>query len=304
MSKIFVLGSINYDLVISTNRMPKNGETISGFDYFESVGGKGGNQAAASAKLGSSTYLIGSVGRDYHGQTALNTLQEMGVKTDFISVSDDEHTGIAFIVRMEDDNRIIINQGANANISKERLDQSLDGNKDDLFLTQFEVPLYAVLDGLNKAKTLGMKTVVNPAPALVMDPEFYPLIDYLVVNQSESEILVDVFPENIDDCRRAFKVFSKRGVKHCVFTLGSNGSVFMSKDLELVESSFKVDVVDTTGAGDTFIGAFMHGLSEKWDMAKIMKYANGAGALACTKSGAQEGIPSFEELKNFIEASI
>ncbi|CAM4129837.1 ribokinase [Erysipelothrix inopinata] len=298
---IYVLGSINYDLMISTNRMPQQGETIAGYDYFEAIGGKGGNQAASSARLGAPTYLIGSVGRDYHGQQSLDALQAMGVDTHHVEISDNEHTGTAFIIKSSHDNRIIINQGANANVSTQRINESITGEAGDLFLTQFEVPLYAVYEGLKTSKSRDMITVVNPAPAVVMDSKFYPLIDYLVVNQSESEILTGVMPYTMEDCQEAFKVLSDNGVKNCVFTLGSDGSIFMSKDKAFKTEAYSVDVVDTTGAGDTFIGAMMFGLSKGWELEKVMQYASGAGACACTKHGAQEGIPTFLELESFIK---
>ncbi|WP_323616960.1 ribokinase [Erysipelothrix rhusiopathiae] len=299
-SKIYVLGSINVDLMISANRMPQQGETIAGYDYFEAIGGKGGNQAAACANLGVSTFLIGSVGRDYHGQLALNALNNFGVNTNHVLLSDDEHTGVAMILKTDHDNRIIINQGANANISVPRIHESLQGSNQDFFLTQFEVPLYAVYEGLKQAKTLGMTTVVNPAPAVVMNEDFYPLIDYLVVNQSESEILTEIFPHDLEDCKRAATTLFERGVKTVVFTLGGSGSICISKDHVDIIPSYAVEVVDTTGAGDAYIGTFLYGLSKQWNLQKALTYASAAGALACTKQGAQEALPTLETLTDFM----
>ncbi len=299
-SKVYVLGSVNADLMISANRIPQQGETIAGYDYFEAIGGKGGNQAAACAKLGAPTYLIGSVGRDYHGQLALNALNNFGIDTSNVLISEDEHTGTAVIIKTDNDNRIIINQGANANISVPRIHEALKGNEEDFFLTQFEVPLYAVFEGLKSAKALGMTTVVNPAPAVVMNDDFYPLIDYLVVNQSESEILSGIFPKNADDCEKAAAILFKRGVGCVVFTLGGEGSVCVSQSDSIRIRSFKVDVVDTTGAGDTYIGTLLFGLSKNWRIEKALTYASAAGALACTKQGAQEALPTFEMLVDFM----
>ncbi|WP_323611539.1 ribokinase [Erysipelothrix enhydrae] len=299
-SKIYVLGSINVDLMISANRMPQQGETIAGYDYFEAIGGKGGNQAAACANLGAPTFLIGSVGRDYHGQLALNALNNFGVNTNHVLLSDDDHTGVAMILKTDHDNRIIINQGANANISVPRIHESLQGTNQDFFLTQFEVPLYAVYEGLKQAKTLGMTTVVNPAPAVVMNEDFYPLIDYLVVNQSESEILTEIFPHDLEDCKRAATTLFERGVKTVVFTLGGSGSICISKDHVDIIPSYAVDVVDTTGAGDAYIGTFLYGLSKQWNLQKALTYASAAGALACTKQGAQEALPTLEALTDFM----
>ena len=300
-ASVYVLGSINYDLMIASDRLPNQGETIAGYDYFESVGGKGANQAAACAKLGCDTQLIACVGDDYHGHCALESLQARGVDTKSVFKSKHESTGKAIIIKTDNDNRIIINQGANGEVSEHQIATALKEAQEEFFLTQFEMPLETVYEGLRIAKSMNMTTVVNPAPATAVDMKFYDLIDYLVINQSESEILTDVFPDNLKDCERAAQILFDRGVKHIVFTLGSQGSIYMSQDKVIEIASFKVSVVDTTGAGDTYIGTMLNGLTQGWDIKKTLTYASAAGALACTKAGAQEALPNKEELLAFLK---
>ncbi len=302
---VYVLGSINIDLMISANRMPQQGETISGYDFMEMLGGKGCNQATASAKLGAKTHLIGSVGRDYYGQSALNQMNKNGIDTSKINISNDEHTGTALITKIDNDNRIIINQGANGNFTVDTIAKAMvNGQEGDFFLTQFEVPLYAVYEGLKIARNQKMITVVNPAPAAIMSDDFYPLIDYLVVNQSECETLTKIYASDLESCRLASTILFSRGIKNVIFTLGSEGSVLISEDEEIFANSYKVSVLDTTGAGDTFIGAFLYCLSQGHDKAKAMIYASAAGALACSAEGAQEGLKDLKQLEDFIKEAI
>lgn len=298
---LYVLGSINLDLGINANRMPKQGETISGFNYIESLGGKGCNQATATSKLGTCTHLIGSVGKDYFGQLALNRMSSNGIDIDNVRISDTEPTGTAIIIRIDNDNRIIINQGANGDINRKSVSNTLQSaNNGDIFLTQFEVPLYIVLEALNLARQNNLITVVNPAPAAMMSDDFYPLIDFLIINQSECETLSGIQVSDASTCSEASQFFLEKGVKHIVFTLGEIGSILIKQDKMIEIDAMKVNVVDTTGAGDAFIGGFVYGLSRNYSLDLSLKYGTGAGALACTKPGAQEGLIDLEQLDKFI----
>lgn len=298
-TNVYVLGSINYDIMISSNRIPVQGETIQGFGYHEGIGGKGANQAVSLARLGIKPNFIGSVGRDLQGSVALSKLKEEGVVVNNINISDDI-TGRAIIINTDNDNRIIINQGANFDISKEYLKSNMTGRDKDLFLTQFETPLDIVYNALSIAKQKNMITIVNPAPAKVIDNDYYELTDYLIINQSEAELLTGIFPRSLGECRETAKILLNRGVKNVVVTLGSDGSVFISKKEFIYTKSHSVHVFDTTGAGDTFIGTFIYGLSKDWDIEKILEYSSAAGALACTKKGAQDGMPTYKLLEEFI----
>ncbi|QIK70418.1 ribokinase [Erysipelothrix sp. HDW6C] len=298
---VVVLGSINADIMISSNRIPEQGETIAGFDYFQSIGGKGGNQAVAVSKLGTQTALIGCVGRDYQGQLALNALQEANINTQYVGVSDTEHTGTAVVLRVDNDNRIIINQGANGAITQKQLEDALKESEASVFLTQFEVPMNTVYEGLQMAKDLGMKTVVNPAPAFDIDESQYQYMDYLVLNQSESKALSGIFPSNHAEAKEAAAYFIKRGVKHIILTLGGDGSYYIDAENEVSVSPYKVDVVDTTGAGDAYIGTLIYGLAHEFSVQKMLEYASAAGALACTRKGAQSSLPVLTELETFIQ---
>ena len=304
-NKIFVLGSINTDLMISTERMPKKGETIAGFDFQEAVGGKGGNQAATCAKLGACTYLIACVGNDNFGEEAVRALSEFNVNTNFISRSTDSHTGTAIILQSENDNRIILSQGANGTVTKENIEESLAiAAKGDYFLSQFEIPKEVVYFGLKRAKEKDLITVLNPAPASSINEDIYKFIDYLIINQSEAEILTEIFPTDVKSCQRVVEKLSGKGVKNVLITLGAKGCFFYGGKKILKIEGHKIDVIDTTGAGDTFIGAFLAALLKQFDIIEALEFANIAGGLACSKFGAQNGIPTLQQIIEYKKGDV
>lgn len=303
MKKVIVSGSLNMDLTIRVDRMPNEGETIHGYDFLINTGGKGGNQAVAAAKSGAETVLIGSIGGDAFGNQILESLKNYGIDTASIKIQKDEYTGSAMIICSDDDNRIILNPGANFSLDfdfvKDRLDQI--SNKEDLFITQFENDFNTTLKLLEYAKTIGMKTILNPAPAKAIPDEFFKYIDILVLNQSECEVLTGVYPKTIKECENLGKVIREKGTENVVITLGKMGSVTITPKEVIRMEAYKVDTVDSTAAGDSFIGAMAAKMSFESSLEEALEYATKVSAVTVTRKGAQISIPTSEEVNQFFK---
>jgi ribokinase len=302
MNKVFVLGSINMDLVFSVNRMPKLGETIKSNDFFMTPGGKGANQAVACAKQGVFTYMIGSVGNDELSKECKRSLISQGVDCTYVKVIDQTIVGIAGIFVENSDNRIITFAGANKIHDSESIAKILAKNavKKDFLLTQLEIPLEVVKEILKTAKQLGMNTVLNAAPAQKLTNDLLSLVDILVVNETETEIITEIKPKDETTINLAINKLLDSGVKSVVLTLGEKGSLYSNGYETIALGVYKVDVVDTTAAGDTYIGSLISQLINKSEVKQAMKYATAASALSITKKGAQNSIPKKEEVIDFM----
>ena len=296
MKKIFVLGSLNMDIVIKTPYMPSKGETILGSGLFYNPGGKGANQAVASSKQGVETYLIGSVGMDANGEELIKKAKSYGVNHYFIKKDLNNLTGVAIIVLTEGDNRIILDGGANQHISHDLIDEALKIAKpDDIFITQLENNIDAVYYGIEKAKEKGLITIFNPAPAKKLDDKIYSLVDYLIINEIECDILSNIKPNSDEDFHLAYKYFNEKGLKNLIITLGEKGSILLGKETVKMDS-IKVKVVDTTAAGDTYVGALASCLAKDMNIKESLEYASCASGLTCTKEGAQQSIPLYNDV--------
>lgn len=303
MKKVIVSGSLNMDLTIRVGRMPNEGETIHGYDFLINTGGKGGNQAVAAAKSDAETVLIGSIGGDAFGNQILESLKNYGINTASIKIQKDEYTGSAMIICSDDDNRIILNPGANFSLDfdfvKDRLDQI--SNKEDLFITQFENDFNTTLKLLEYAKTIGMKTILNPAPAKAIPDEFFKYIDILVLNQSECEVLTGIYPKTLEECEDLGKMIRGKGTENVVITLGKMGSVTITPKEVIKMEAYKVDTVDSTAAGDSFIGAMAAKMSFESSLEEALEYATKVSAVTVTRKGAQISIPTSEEVNQFFK---
>ncbi len=300
MKKIIVLGSLNMDLTIQSDSIPAKGETIHGYDFFTNPGGKGGNQAVAAAKLGSDTEMIACVGDDVFGKEMISKLDSYGIKTSNVKISKDVATGVAMIIRCENDNRIILGSGANYALDFEDVKNRFDkiANKGDIFLTQLENRYDVVVNSLKYANEKGLYTVFNPAPARIIDKEVYKYIDLIVVNQSECQLLTDIYPDNKENCKKALYEFKERGC-NAIITLGCDGSITLVDDEVFLVESIDVDVVDTTAAGDSYIGALCSYLSEGKNLVEAMQYGSKVASITVTRKGAQVAIPTKEEVIEF-----
>jgi ribokinase len=291
--KITVIGSINMDLVTSTSQIPKVGETVLGNSFHTIPGGKGANQAVAAARLGADVTMIGCVGDDSFGNTLLEHLKYEGIDTDRIEISTTKSTGIATITLSDSDNSIIVVPGANSLVTSEIVNKNEDIiASSSLLLLQLEIPLESVIRAAELAKKHNVKIILNPAPIQKLPKELLDFVDYLIPNEYEQEFLFASFNGTEQELAKL--------KEKCIVTKGSNGVVIYNPK-ELKISSFKVEAVDTTGAGDSFNGALAVALCEGFDLLDACKFANAVGAISVTKLGAQSGMPTRNEVKEFLQ---
>ncbi len=298
MKKIFVLGSINYDLVISSPYIPENGETLSGSGFFTNSGGKGANQAVACSKLGANAIMLGATGDDIFGKECKKALQSFGVNTDFIQEVENCNTGVAVIVISGGDNRIILEGGANHRFNKEKMYALMEENlkENDILVCQLEIPLECVSKAFDIAKRKGVTTVLNPAPAKKINNNILNNTDIIIPNQSEAEILSGIKTDTLEGVKKAYDYFIKTGIKEVIITLGSKGCYYDGR----IFPAIKVEkVVDTTAAGDTFIGALVSQISKGKPIEESIDFCQKACALKITRKGAQIGIPTSEEVTEY-----
>lgn len=303
MNKIYVLGSINMDLTISVERMPKRGETLSGNSFFTNGGGKGANQAVACARQGVGTRLIGSIGADAFAHDLLEGLNRYGVDTHFVSKVSNTSSGVAMvIIDANHDNRIILDGGANLCITQKQIDTALaDANPGDILITQLENNIDAVQYALCYAKEHGLITIFNPAPAIKLSRDIYKNVDVLIVNETECEILSDIQVADESSMLQAYLRLAEFGVTTLVITLGERGAVCFSNGAQYKQEALSIDAIDTTAAGDTFVGTLASGIAKGINLQSSLKYSTVASALACCKRGAQCSIPSYDEVRAYAE---
>ena len=300
MKKIFVVGSLNMDLTIATKVLPARGMTVEGSGFLSTPGGKGANQAVASAKLGAKTYMVGAVGSAF-GDELVSSLRASGADTRFIMREEGVSSGIAVIIVEQGDNRIILDKGANARVNAALVERALsEAERGDILIVQLEINADTVAYALRLAKEKGMTTVLNPAPAAEIDESAFENADYFMPNQTETQFYTGIYPDTLDSARAAADILLKKGVKNVIITLGAEGSFFASKGDEYSVKALPVKVVDTTAAGDTFVGAFAVKLSEGAGAREAMQFANAASAAAVTKRGAQISIPTRKEAEELL----
>ncbi len=301
MKKVFVIGSINTDHVISVDQFPEIGETRNGYGFFANQGGKGANQAIACKKLGcDEVYLIAAVGNDAGGDNLIRQISEYQIRTDLLVRKDGVSTGACVIVLDDSkkDNVIIIDRGANDKVSADDFADYLKENAQpgDILITQLEICLNAVYDALKLAKELGMYAILNPAPFIEFDYSYLQYVDLIIPNETEAKQFSGVSIKTMDDAKEAYRWFKEKGVGEVIITLGGNGSVYL-KNGELFRcAACRTTVVDTTSAGDTFIGALACQLAEGRKIEDAMKYASLAASITVSRKGAGVAIPMREEV--------
>jgi ribokinase len=304
--KILVLGSSNVDLIVHVPRFHNPGETIMGENLVTVFGGKGANQAIASKRLGGKAAFITKLGDDHYGQTYRWYLIKNGLDPKCILKDKELPTGIALIeLNPKGENRIIVSPGANGSLSKKDLrGLGLFWKGIQVFIAQLETPLETVKMGLKMAKDQQALTLLNPSPPVRLSSTFLSLVDYLVPNEWEAQFLTGLKINKRGDLQKIAKKLLNMGVKNVVVTLGPKGLFFMSRTEKLWMNAFRVKVVDTTAAGDAFMGGLACGLSENRPTREVLRWANGAGALATTKMGAQPSLPTREEVEFFLSKQI
>lgn len=296
--KITVVGSINVDNVLNIKRFPKIGETISAMDYNIKFGGKGANQAVAACKLGAEVSLIGAVGKDDLGKQNINNFKNFGMNVEGIKISDNQ-TGCAVIsVDESGNNMIIIYPGANNSVDEEQIKKYEYLIKEcDLVMLQFEIPMLSVEYAAKIAKKYGKTIILNPAPARKISDSLLEMADYITPNETE---LMEI--TGISDIKKGAENLIERGAKNIIVTLGDKGCFYINKNEEIKMDSFKINVVDSTAAGDSFNAAFSVAICENKTMKECLRFANAVGALTATKQGAQNSIPYRNELENFLNS--
>ena len=300
MKNICVIGSLNMDLVVNVDTMPKPGQTIIGSNFKEVPGGKGANQAFAMARLNGNVSMIGKVGEDGFGQTLINSLKNDKVDTTYIQTSKGA-TGVALItVDKNAQNSIVVSPGANFEVKEDDIDNNIEAIKNsDIVVLQLETPLNTIKYALNKAKELNKYTILNPAPAVKLDDEIIKNVDLLTPNETELEIISGVSIETEEDIQKAAQIMIEKGVKELIVTLGSKGSLYINKEKSMFKKAYKVEAVDTTAAGDSYTGALAVALSQDKNIEDAMDFASKVGALSVLKEGAQSSLPTLEDVKNF-----
>lgn len=297
---IIVIGSSNTDMVIRTRKMPRPGETVLGGDFMMNHGGKGANQAVAAAKLGGQTMFIGKVGNDVFGRQTIEMLRGVGIDVSHLGVSETLPSGIALInVDDSGENSIAVASGANADLSAADIDAAEEAIKNAaLIITQLESPLETVAHAARLAKKHGVPVILNPAPAPAkpLPEELMANIDILIPNETEAEIISGIEITDPASELEAINKIHAMGVKTVIFTLGSDGALVCENGECEKIPSFKVKAVDTTAAGDTFCGALCVALSEGKPIADAVRFANRAASISVTRMGAQQSIPTRDEL--------
>ena len=289
---ILVVGSIAIDNTVFTNSLPTAGTTTFANSYMTNIGGKGANQACSALFLGGNVSFVGAVGKDQNGEAVKDFLYQLGLKCHI--KESDEPTGTAFIILEETtgENRILIVQGANNDLDKEYIEKHDDlFVEGGIFLTQFENSIETVEHVIKKAHCQKMTVVVNPAPYKKIDEQVFKYIDYLVPNEHEAEQLTGA--PNIE---KAGKLLLEKGAKNVIITLGDKGSFFINKEEQYYIAPHKVHAVDTTAAGDSYLGAFVTKLSEGASTKEAMEFASLASSITVTRKGAIKSLPKIEDL--------
>jgi ribokinase len=299
---ILVIGSINYDLVVYTQRHPEPGETILGDRFQTFPGGKGANQAIAAARLGGHVQMVGRIGNDSFGQELLKNLNNNQVDiSNVLKVK--EPTGTALItVDAKGQNSIIVVPGANATLTRQDMDALKDTiQSTKVLVLQLEIPLDVVIQAIDIAYESGVTILLNPAPATQIPIETLRKVTFLIPNESELALLSDIEINNFSDCRKAVSYLQSLGCNQIILTRGEHGAYYFYQDNQIFAPSFTVPVVDTTAAGDAFIGGLAAALAEDMDLHIALLRASAAGALAVTKAGAQTSLADKWELEDFLK---
>lgn len=299
---IYVLGSINMDMVARVPRMPVGGETLTADKYYVNPGGKGANQAVAIAKLGGKVAMIGKVGSDETGDALKNNLKAMGVDESMVTRAD-VPSGIAMIIVEGGENRIILYKGANHSVTKADVDEGLKNAKPgDALVMQLEIPLETVTYAAAVAKQKGMLVLLNPAPAVPLGEELLKNVDIIAPNETETEILTGVGLDSDVHIALAVKKLYQLGVKRVIITMGSRGSIVAEGQTITPVEPRKVKAVDTTSAGDTFVGATMLRYLDGDTLEDAARFASVASSITVTREGAAQSIPTLDEVKKVIES--
>jgi ribokinase len=304
--RVCVMGSFVVDLMMRTPRLPAAGETVRGSIFKIGPGGKGSNQgvAAQRAGAGAEVSMITKIGNDEFAGIALRSFSGEGLSTEFVLRHDEAATGAALIMVDEatGQNKIVVTPGACDTISEadiERVRGRITGA--DIFLTQLETNFSAIEHAMRLAHAGGVPIILNPAPAAPLTDELYAMVDYLTPNETEAAFLCGFSVDTDEDLERAGAFFLGKGVKNVIFTLGGRGAFLYNRSGKKLFPPFRVEVLDTTGAGDAFNGGLALALAEKKPVAEAIVFANAVASLKVTRLGTAPAMPYRQEVNEFIE---
>jgi ribokinase len=291
MASIVVIGSINADQLVMTDIVPKMGETVIGSSFKIAAGGKGANQAIATSRLGANVSFIGCIGSDSNGSFLLQNFTKNNVNTDGIKTLDDMSTGIASITICNGTNSIIVVPGANYRVDKDLIDKNINIIlKSKIVLLQLEIPIETVKYIVDICYEHHIKVILNPAPAFKLSNDIIDKVSYLTPNEYEAQTIF-----NTNDFESLVSSYPNK----LIITLGENGVMYHDGNSVKKIPAYKVDVVDTTGAGDTFNGALAYKLMNDATLEEALPFANKASSLKIKHVGAQSGMPTLKEMEEF-----
>lgn len=296
--KITVIGSLNYDVILKIPRLPFKGETLTANGATFSAGGKGANQAVQAAKLKTPTYMVGCVGTDALADFLVNTAKEYGVNVDYIRKVPGS-SGMGVINAVEDGSvYACIVRGANFEVTKEDVDNAMPILKESgVCILQNEIPVEIIAYAIDKAKEAGCTVVLNAAPAIELPEECLSKVDILVVNEVEAEFYCHEKIDSVEKAKTEIKKMAEKYNNNVIFTLGKDGAVaYENGTIEFIPA-MKVDAIETTGAGDSYIGAVSHSIIEGKSLIEACKFATKCSAITVCRMGAQPSMPTLEDVE-------
>jgi ribokinase len=302
MNKVYVLGSMNMDIVLKIKNMPHVGETIMSKSMEKIPGGKGANQAVSAKRSGADVYMVAKVGRDENGIILAEELEKDDINIQYVFKDDKEPTGMA-IINVDDngDNSIIVVSGANMAITSSEISSSekaIVGS--DVVMTQLETPMDMSIEAFKLAKKYNKLTILNPAPAREIDEQLLKYTDVIIPNETEAALLTKIQVKDLESGKQAAEEFFKKGVSYVIITLGERGAAVITKENSEIVPAYKVEAVDTTAAGDSFIGALSSKIDAKnmnfEDIKSAVRFGNKVSSIAVQRKGAQPSIPYLSEV--------
>lgn len=306
-ANLTVVGSNNIDLTSFLKRFPQRGETVYGREFKQGFGGKGSNQAVMASLLGANVSMVTCVGADVYGENWLKHYKKEGINTDFVKIEEGMNSGVAAIwVEADGDNRIVIQPGANNALNAEYVKEAVIAlPKPKVVLSQLENPQEAIVAGFKQGQELDAVTVLNPAPADILDDEMLEYTDWLLPNETEFAFLArEMFGISVDDLTDAIKTFAQKTRTNMVVTIGNEGALLyqpeMAMDVIHIET-MPVDVVDTTGAGDAFCGTFAYGLANGLMPKLAVTLANAVASDSVQRTGTQISYARGDQLTQIVQ---
>ena len=303
---IAVFGDLLYDCFIWSDRLPRVGETVTGYASGFFASGKGGNQAATCARLGAQVYMLGKVGQDERGRLLLDTMLENGVNVDGVVVGSEHPTGTdCVLVARDGKNAIVVAPNANATVTAaevEGMRPYFEAAESALF--QLQINTDAVEAAMRLARECGCKVVLNPAPACEIPDRMFSLADYVTPNETEAEFFTGIHREGMDLAKWrevTAKALHERGVKALIITMGEHGAYYSGPEGAFMMPAFRIQPVDSTAAGDAFNGGFAVRIAGGAGVREAMRYASACGAITTMRRGSMPSLPDTEEIEQFLK---